>query len=121
MSIKHSDLARDAMADAVTFLVDGGSLVLLTAKGSTVATMPLEKPAFQPSSGGKAVADTIGRDKGAKGGKATKFELRGSGGAVILGGSVGMPGESADLTLQATDIPAGWPVEVSEFVWRAPK
>jgi len=112
----------NAAADAVTRLLDGGTLRIYSgrqpAAGDTpvtdqvmLAELQFGAPAFSAAERGVATSNELTADKDAPGGDndATWFRAFGLDGAPIFDGTVGMRkrGDVANLLLNATHIPPG--------------
>jgi hypothetical protein len=109
-----STAAANAAADAVTALLDGGTLKIYAgtqpATANTaistqtlLATCTFANPAFGAASGGIATANSITADSDcAASGTATWFRALTSGGAAVLDGSCGA--SDADCLLSSTTI-----------------
>jgi len=114
MALTHETAVRNGLADYVVDQLDSGNLVIMTtAEGTEVATLPLAATAFGAASSGTATAGTITDDSSATGGTAATFKMETSGNARIFGGSVGTSG--ADLNLSSLSISAGDTVSVTSF------
>ena len=117
MAISHSTDARHAAGNAVTVLVNGGSLVFLTAADAVVATLPLSATAFGAPSAGAYAANTITTDANTSAGTITKFQLRNSSNVMVLNGTVSTSG--ADINLTSVNADAGGSLAVSALNYYA--
>jgi hypothetical protein len=134
MAIRINDAARNAAADAVAALVNGGSgagvLRIYTGtqpatpatapSGTLLAEFTLSDPAFAAASSGSAALDVTPAltDDGLAAGTAGWFRLldsteAASDGQGVLDGSVTATGGGGDMTLNTTTISVGVSVEVT--------
>jgi len=124
----RNNAARDAALNAVTALVNGGTLVIYSGaapanagaalSGNTVlAQLPLGNPAFGAAAAGVATANTITADSSADAtGTPTFFRLLTSGGTVVYQGTAGASGQELNLAnLSGGQIVAGGSVTVSSL------
>lgn len=124
----RNNAARDAALNAVTALVNGGTLVIYSGaapanadaalSGNTVlAQLPLGNPAFGAAAAGVATANTITADSSADAtGTPTFFRLLTSGGTVVYQGTAGASGQELNLAnLSGGQIVAGGSVSVSSL------
>jgi hypothetical protein len=118
MALTLSNEARSAAADAVTALLNGGDLRLLTSGDAVLVTLDFSATAFGAASNGVATANTISTENAADTGVAAKFQARTSGGAVRLTGTVGSG--SGDIDLVTTSITSGQPVTVTSLTYTQP-
>ena len=126
-----SNAAASAGLDAVTALLNGGTLRLYSGtkpagpdsalSGNTVlAELGLGSPAFGAASNGVASANAITPDSSANAtGTASFYRAFGSGGAAVCDGEVGTTG--SDLNLSTTSIQAGAEVSISSWQLTLPK
>ena len=127
MAITLSTAARNAAANAIVDLVDGGTtdangdLVIMTSGEVEVATLAFANPAFGAASSGVATANAITADSSATGGTAAIFVVQDRDNTEIWRGSVGTPGSGADLELQSVVIGAGDSVTVTAFTMTMPE
>ncbi len=108
--------AANAAADAVTSLLDGGTLHLLDAAGVTLVSLPFAWPAFEPAEYGCAKAHPLAEALAVADGEAVAFQARGPDGGLVLSGTVGTA--DADLILDRTAIVAGASVSVAGISYR---
>lgn len=126
-SPKRSAAAANAAVDAMTALVNGGTLKIYSA-GSGVpasvataitdqtllATLTLANPAFGSGSNGVATANTITGDSSADAtGTASFFRILNSGGTAVFQGLCGTSG--CDLNLNTTSLVSGAQVDVTSL------
>ena len=98
MALTHSTTARNAMADAVVDLLDGGTLVLQTSGDGEVATLTFGTPAFGAAANGTASSNAITQDSSATGGTVAKFKLVTSGAADLVFGNVQTSGGDLNMS-----------------------
>lgn len=134
MAIRINTAARNAAADAVTALVNGGTgagviRIYTGSQPATPATAPsgtllaeftLSDPAFAAASSGSAALDVTPAltDDGLAAGTAGWFRILDSteaagGGLGIIDGSVTATGGGGDMTLNTTTISVGVSVEIT--------
>lgn len=124
MGITMSTAARNAAADAVVDLLDGGTtdangdLVIMTSGDVEVATLALSNPAFGAAATGVATAATISDDTNATGGTAALHKMQNRDNTEIWRGTVGT--SSADLIVSTVTIPAGATVSCSSYTYTQP-
>ena len=122
MAITHSTTIRDGFSDSVAAGIDAGAGVgqlVLKASGGTVATIPVNKPAFGGGSvNGVLTLDVspVPEDSSAAGSgtSVNTFEFQESAGTVVFSGAV-----PADLTLSKNPIDAGDTVQITSFTYTA--
>ena len=124
-SARYRMSARQAAVDAITALLNGGTLEIRTLAqpadpadadtGVLLATLTLGTPAFGAADGtGVATAHAIGADASADAtGTAAHYTAKSSGGTTITQGSIGTA--DANLILSTTSIVAG--AQVSVTAW----
>lgn len=123
MTIHVSADARDDQIDALTALCAGGSIEIrsgtqpanaaATATGTLLATLTLNSPAFDASSGGSAALDVAPAisDVAAAAGTAGWARVKDSGGATVFDGSVGTTG--TDFIINSVTITLGQTVNLT--------
>lgn len=127
MTLRVSNAARSAAADAIRLLVDGGADEgeLRIYSGSQpagpdtaitsqtlLATFTLDDPAFGAASNGvTTLAGTPLAATGAANGTATWFRILNSSGTAIVDGAVGTSG--AELNLNTTTVSSGVALELT--------
>lgn len=123
MALTHATATRNAMADAVVDLIDGGvsagTLEFQTSGNVEVATLTFSDPAFGAAAAGVATASAITSDSSATGGTVTKFRIKDSAGTEILNGTAGDVG-TEDIVLSSATIGAGDTVSCSAMTYTAP-
>lgn len=124
MAITHSTTARNALADQIDTLINGGTgagaLVIIESAGPTdLVSITLQDPAFGAAASGQITANglPLTGTAGASG-TADQFEVRDGDGAVIFQGTVGQG--SGDLSLDNTNIASGQDVTINTFTYTAP-
>lgn len=115
MAITLNDIARNAAADAVCGLLDGGTIEFQTSGGVEVATVTFGTPAFGAATGGTATANAIDADASVTGGTTTQFVAKTSGGAPVFSGTVGTSG--ADINITSTTMAATERLELDSFTY----
>jgi hypothetical protein len=118
MAIILENNARNAAADAVCALLDGGVIEFQTAASAEVATVTFGTPAFGASSGGTATANAITPDASVTGGTITKFVAKTSGNVAVFTGTAGTSG--SDINLTSVVLAAGERLEVDSFTYTQP-
>ncbi len=126
-----TNAAANAAADAVTALVNGGSLDIydgnqpanadaaITSQ-TLLAHLTFGNPAFGAAVNGVATANAITQDSSADAtGTASWFRVKTSGAVGVWDGTVGTSG--ADLNLNSVAISAGAIVQVSSFTYTQSK
>lgn len=115
VAITLSTPSRNAAADAVCALANGGSLRLL-AGASVLATFALANPAFAASSGGSAAASGLPLTATATGtGTADGYQVFSSASTLLWSGVVG-----SDLVLDNPNIATGQTISISAWTHTQP-
>ena len=107
MALTIANECRAAALNGVAALLNGGDFRLLTSGSSQLAKLGLASTAFAAASNASpsiASSGSITPDAAPVAGTIAKFELRTSGGAARISGSVGTSG--ADMNVSDTVIPA---------------
>lgn len=125
-AFKISNDAADAEVDALTALLDGGSVKIYSGtapatadtalSGNTLlATLPLGTPAFGAGSNGVATANAITDDSSADATGTASFYrgLASDGTTVVCQGTVGTSG--ADMNINSVAIQSGAAVEITSW------
>lgn len=111
----------NAMVDAATDLLDGGTIevrsgsapgVANTATGTVLATFTLPTPSFGTASSKVATLGSVSSVNGSATGTAGYFRLKSSGGTAYIEGTCGTSGGS-ELQLSTLSIVSGSPVSVT--------
>lgn len=137
MSIKLSTSTKNAMGDAITSLIDSGSLFASgfiqirsgvrptsvddPASGEVLATCFLSSPSFGPFSNGIGVANQIGQDTNlAATGVGTWFRLYNRNGEAIMDGDVGVNGSGSEIMLNSVNFIQGGVLTIANFTLSVP-
>lgn len=120
--------ARNAMLDALTALMNGGSLQLATdgTFATILATFTLPNPAFGASSNGVATANAIANVNAAASGNAEAWRVRNSSNTVVWdrsdAGAVSESGGGGAIVLNqaSTAIVSGQTVSIGSFTITQP-
>lgn len=135
MATRISTAARNAAADAVVDLLDGGAgagyVEIRTgaqpatpgdaATGTLLATLTLSDPAFGAAAGGTATAAAVTGDSSADAsGTAGWFRAFTSAGTAVWDGSITGSGGGGDMELDNVNLVAGGTVNVSAWTVTMP-
>lgn len=135
MATRISTAARNAAANAIVDLLDGGAgagtIQIRTgsqpasandaATGTLLGTLTLSDPAFGNAATGVATASEITSDSSADAtGTAGWFRALDSTGATVLDGSITATGGGGDLTLDSVSIVAGGTIAVTSWTVTMP-
>lgn len=124
--------AVNAAADAVTSLLDGGTLRIydgpqplnpsrpVGASCVLLVQLDFQTPAFSLAVAGAATAHPLEPQRALAGGTPTWFRAVSRTGQAIFDGTVGGEGSGADLVLLSASIPAGSDVVIEQFVYVQP-
>lgn len=112
--------ARNAAADAIAALLNGGHLRFETSGNNEVATCPLAATAFGAASTGVATAAAITADTSATGGTVDHALLRSSASATIITLTCTVTGGGGDIELTSLTIGAGDTVSVTSLTLTVP-
>lgn len=118
MAVTLETNARNAAADAVVDLLDGGTIQLQTSGGTEVATLTFGTPAFGAAATGVATANSITSDTSATGGTVTKAAFYTSGAAKVMECAVGTSG--SDINMDSTTVSAGVTVAITSLTYTQP-
>lgn len=135
MAIRLATAARNAAADAVVDLIDGGAgagtLKIYTGSvaanpnttpsGTLLATVTFADPAFGAASTGVATATNPDAVTGSGDGTAGCFLVEDSTGANVFDGTVTATGGGGDLELSTTTISTGVSVDITSFTYTQPQ
>lgn len=118
----HSTTARNAAADAVVALLNGGTLEVID--GSTVlAILTFAATAFGAADDGTATAAAIGAEDAAlAAGTADAWRAKDSSGTVVMAGTARKSTDEdagEELVLENTSIEVGQQVSVTSFTYTA--
>jgi hypothetical protein len=124
MSVTHPTAVRNALADLVVDLLDGGAgdatLEFQTSGDVEVATLTFAATAFGAASSGTATAAAIVSDTNATGGTIAKALAKDGDGTEIFACSVTQTGSGGDIELSSVVVSAGQTVSVSSLTYSAP-
>lgn len=118
MAVEHSITAKNTATDAVTALVNGGTLVLYDGE-TLLVELTLGTPAFAAAVNGTAALNAVDPAQAVAAGEADNFELCDSGGDPHIAGTVSMAGGGGDLILDNTNIANGQNVGISSLTYTA--
>lgn len=130
-NVTLASAGRNAIADAVAALCDGGVLRIYdgvqpagpdtaVTTQTLLATCTFANPAFVAAVAGVATAHAIGADASADAtGTAAWFRILGSGGGAVLDGTVGV-GSGFDCDVVTTSVVAGEAFPISALTITAP-
>jgi len=107
---------RNAMLDAATALLGGGTLQLQTSANAPVATLTLSNPAFAAASNGSATAYEITSDTNAAGGTVAHAYLRKADTTELIKLTVTATGGGGEITMSSLVVGAGGTIGVQSFV-----
>jgi hypothetical protein len=130
MAEKLGTATRNAIADAVADLYDGGTLKIYTGSqpatadtaptGSLLATITLPTPAFGASSSGAVAKAGTWSVAASATGTAGYFRLKTAGDTHPIDGTIGATGSGEEMELDNTSITSGQSVTVSSFTITQP-
>jgi hypothetical protein len=130
MALSFRDTASNAMVDALTDLIDGGTLEIRTgakpaspndaATGTLLATLTFSSPSFGSAASRVATVGAIAAVNGSATGTAGYFRAKSSGGTAYVDGTVTVTGGGGDLTLDSTSIVSGESVDITGGTWTGP-
>ena len=135
LNTKISTSARNAAANAIAALVDGGAsagyIEIRTGapptnpgdadSGTLLATCPMSDPAFGSASFGVATANSITSDSAADAsGTAGHFRVKDSNGNVIFQGTAGETADTPNMVFDDSAIVAGGTVAISSLTITQP-
>jgi hypothetical protein len=135
MAVRLPNASRNAAADAVVDLVDGGSgagtVEIRTgtqpasandaASGTLLVTFTLADPAFGAAATGVATAASVPRTAtGAAAGTAGWARVKDSAGATVMDGSVTASGGGGDITMDTTTVSVGLTVNLTALTVTMP-
>lgn len=129
MTLAFSNGASNAMVDALTDLLDGGTVEIRTgsapgpgnaATGTLLATLTLPTPSFGSASTKVATVGSVSAVTAAATGTAAHFRAKSSGGTAHVEGTVTASGGGGDLELSSTSIVSGGSVQITGGTWTGP-
>ncbi|WP_020409820.1 hypothetical protein [Hahella ganghwensis] len=109
--------AKNAQADAMARLLDGGFIRFLTSADVLLATCALSATSAPAAVNGKLTFNAIADDSSADAdGQAAKYEtVKSDGLSVVTAGTVGSTGSGESLEMDETNLVSGGPVSVSSY------
>jgi hypothetical protein len=114
--INLSESASNAMLEALTTMMDGGSIVLQTDDGAALAVLRLSSPAAIVDAEGELEFNDIANEDAALGqGNATNARILSADGSEVFSCDVGDRNSDAVIKLNTTKIYHGDPVRLSSF------
>jgi hypothetical protein len=128
MALSHSTAARNAMADAVVDLVDGGATdaqgdLVLFEDTTEIVRINLQDPAFGAASSGVASMQGLPLSNTASasttGTGVNGFEVQDKDNALVFDGTVTSTGGGGDLEIDNQSVNSGQTVEVDQFDYTA--
>jgi hypothetical protein len=123
MALTHVTATRNAMADAVVDLIDGGAgagtLEFQTSGDVEVATITFGDPAFGAAASGTATANATTDDTNATGGIIAKFRIYDSNSTEILSGTVTAVSGGGDIEITSLTIAATETVSLTSLTYTA--
>lgn len=131
MAVRLNTGDRNAMLDALTARLNGGTLQVRTgaqpatvgtaATGTLLGTLTLGSPAFAAATGGTATANTIGSDTSADAtGTAGWFRILTSTATGAIDGSITPTGGGGDLTLDSVSVTVGGAINATGLTLTMP-
>lgn len=131
MATRISTAARNAAADAIAALLDGGYIEIRTgtqpadpqtvASGTLLGTLPLSPTAFGAASNGTVTANAITDDSDADAsGTAGWFRGYGSGAVAVIDGNITGTSGGGDMELDDTAIVQGGVISVTSWTMTMP-
>jgi hypothetical protein len=114
--INLSEIASNAMLEALAALMSGGSIILQTDDGVTLAVLRLSSPAAMVDAEGELEFNDIAEEDAAIGqGNVTDARILGANGSEIFSCDVGDLDSDAVIKLNTTRIYRGGPVRLESF------
>ena len=116
MNIELSDTAGNVMLDALSELMDGGSIELLADTSRVLAVLKLSNPATKEAVGGEIVFNTITEEDSAPAqGNVMSARIVAANGSEILSCDVSAEDGDGVIKLNTTRIFRGGPVRLKSF------
>ena len=116
MNIELSDIAGNVMLDALSTLMDGGSIELLADTSRVLAVLRLSNPAAKEAIGGELEFNKIAEEDAAPAqGNAMSARIVAANGSEILSCDVGDESSDAVIKLNTIKIFRGGPVRLKSF------
>lgn len=119
MALTLNAAARNAAADAVTVLLNGGTLEIL-AGATLLSSHALAATAFGAAVTGVATANAIGDGTGQADGAADTCKLKASDGTVHITGTVTKTDGAGDVKLDNVNIASGQVVKITGATYTQP-
>jgi hypothetical protein len=131
MAVKIGSAAASAAADAVTDMLDGGTIQVRTGaaptnagdadSGTLLAELTFGTPAFGAAVAGVATANAITQDASANNtGTAGHFRCKTSGAVVVFQGNVTALGGGGDMQVSSTSVVTGVPFSITSCTYTHP-
>lgn len=131
MATRIPNASRNAAADAIAVLANGGTIEVRsgsqpaaasdTATGTLLATFTLASTAYGASSSGTAtLAGVPISTTWAASGTAGWYRVKGSGGSTVQDGACGASGSGAELILSSTTATSGGAVQLTSHTMTMP-
>jgi hypothetical protein len=130
MALTLRDTAANAMIDALTDLVDGGTVEIRSgsrpanpsdaATGTLLATLTLPTPSFGSAASRAATVGAVAATTGAATGTAGYCRVKSSGGTAYVDGTVTATGGGGDLELDSISVVSGESVDITGGTWQIP-
>lgn len=114
-----STTARNAMIDALTGLLDGGTIEFQNVSGTVLATLDFDAAAFAAAASGTATANAIVSGT-AIAGTCTKAIFKDSGGTQVIQASVTITGGGGDMTAASVVFTLGETIAISSLTLTQP-
>lgn len=115
MIIELSEQAGNAMLDALSALMDGGSIELLTDDGRVLASLMLSYPAAMHAENGELEFSEIEQNLARAKGTATVARVVAADGSEIFSCDCGDRDSDAVVKLSSTQIERGIPMRIDAF------
>lgn len=116
MTIDLSETAGNTMLDALSAMMDGGSIELLSDTSRILAVMKLGNPAAKEASGGELEFNTIAEEDSAPSqGTAMTARIMAANGSEVFSCDVGDESSDAVIKLNTIKIFRGGPVRLKSF------
>jgi hypothetical protein len=130
MALTLRDTAANAMVDALTDLIDGGTVEIRSgakpanpadaATGTLLATLTLPTPSFGAAASRAATVGAVAATTGSATGTAGHFRAKSSGGTAYVDGTVTATGGGGDLELDSVSVVSGESVDITGGTWQIP-
>ena len=120
MIVNLSETASDAMLDALSEILNGGVIELLSDDQRLLAALKLSNPAAQAAADGELEFNQIAEGAAIAGGNAETARLLTSDGDEVLSVDVGDSDSDATIRFPSTQINEGSPVRLTSFTLKMP-